>query len=127
MAKSVKVASPAVEFTPVTIDGREYSLSFSFNGLIEAERETKENLLQGVGKIILGGMTAAQYRGVFYASLRTAHPDITLDQAGAILQVAFLAMDLERIREALLTTYHVSFKKTEDPPAADPPAENSGS
>ena len=116
---------PAVRFTPLKLSGSAYQLAFKFNALCEAEKLTGENLLQGLGRLINGGMTAAQYRAVLYASLRMAHPKLTLEDAGDLIESAFADGTISDIREALLTTHYVSFEKTV-PPVADPPAENSG-
>ena len=129
MASKAKYAepSPAVQFTPVWIAGKPFRLAFSFNGLIAAERELGENLLSGIAKIILGGMSATQYRSVLYAALKLGHPEIDIEGVGRILEAAFLAQELGAIQEALLKCYGISFQKTEVPPEADPPAEKSQS
>jgi hypothetical protein len=119
-------AMPAVKFTPVKIGGETYDLAFKLNALAEAEKIIGLNLLEGIGAIIAGGMNASQFRALLYAGLQKAHSEITLEGAGDLLDVAMIEGTAGDIREALLTSYGVSFTKTV-PPEADPPAENRGS
>jgi hypothetical protein len=118
-------ADPTVQFTPVVIAGQTYQLAYKFNALAEAERLTGCNLLQGMGGLILGGMTALQFRAMLYAGLQKAYPETTLEQAGDLIEAAMKDGTVNDIKEALLTSYGVSFEKT-DPPKADPAAENTG-
>lgn len=119
---------PGVKFVPVTIGGQVYELAYNFNGLAEAEKITGANLLQGMGMVINGGISASELRGVLFAALRKAQPELTLQDAGNLIEVAIDEGGIGDIREALLTAYRVSFEKT-DPPKAGPAAgtENSPS
>jgi hypothetical protein len=124
-------AMPAVKFVPVTIGGQSYALAFKLNAIAEAERITGLDLLGGVNALIKGGMSFSQFRALLYAGLQKAHgpgskgpkdAGVTLERAGDLLEIAIEEGTAEDVREALMTSYGVSFERT-IPPAADPPAE----
>jgi len=124
MAKTDRAAvHPAVQFTPVEIGGRTYQLSYTFNGLAEAEAITGCNLLQGMAAVVNGGISATQLRGVLYAALQKSLPEITLEEAGALAETVFIEGSFPTLHLALLKAYRVS---TENPSKAEPQAENSG-
>jgi hypothetical protein len=115
-------ADPTVEYVPIELSGSTWKLAYDFNAIAEAESITGCNLLQGVGGVLLHTMTATQFRGLFYAALRRAHPEITIHQAGLLMTIENMA----DIREALLKAYGVSMPERQaDPPQAEgAPADN---
>lgn len=114
-------ADPTLQFVPITIKGKTFDLCYDFNAVAEAEKLCGANLLQGIGGVILHTMTAAQFRGLFYAALIKAQPKMTIEAAGALMDME----TMPEIREKLLEAYGVSMpEKTPDPPAADAPAES---
>jgi hypothetical protein len=115
------VADPTIEFVPITIKGREYSLCWDFSAICEAEKLTGCNLLQGIAGVMLHTMTAAQFRGLLYAAMLKAQPNTTLLDAGSLLSIE----SMSDIREALLKAYGVSMpEKPKDPPEPGAPGEN---
>jgi hypothetical protein len=80
---------PSLEFVQVQVDDKTYKLLFDFNALAEAEAITKTNLLTGMWAFLTNreSMTAVQLRGILYASLRKAHPEMTIDDAGALIRL----------------------------------------
>jgi hypothetical protein len=118
-------ADPTIEFASIQLRGKEWRLCFDFNAIAAAEQLTGCNLLQGIGGALVHTMTVVQFRALFYAALIKAHPDITLEAAGALITIA----NMGDIRDALLKSYGVSMPEkkpdNEDPPAADPAAEKS--
>ena len=72
------------EFITFTLpdDSQEYRMTYDFNELCKAEEVTGLNLLEPLtGR----GITARHTRALLYACLRTAHPIVTLDEAGGLL------------------------------------------
>lgn len=110
-------ADPLVQFEKLEIDGQTYHLAYDFNAIAEAEKLVGCNLLEGIAAILMHGMTAEQFRGLFYAALRKARPKMTLEQAGSLVRID----TMPDIREALLRAYNASLpeaKKILDPPEA---------
>jgi hypothetical protein len=106
-------ADPTVRYAKLELSGEEYSLVFDFNAIATAEQVAKVNLLES---FYFQNMTAAQFRGMFYAALRKAHPEISLQQAGDLITVKTLPV----IQEALLKAWQNSITGTdhedENPP-----------
>lgn len=99
---------------PVTFtlenDPQVYSLQFDFNLLCDAEAETGLNLMHGFMGL---GIDARVTRGVLYACLKTAHPAVTLKEAGDLL-----SKDRETVLEALGKAIKIPTVATETPEAA---------
>lgn len=98
------VPVPTVHFEPLEVDGITYRLAFDYNAIAEAEQAAGINLLEGMGKVLLGAMTAGHLRALLYAALLKAHPGITLDQAGDLLGI-HNSVD---VRDALLRAWNAS-------------------
>ncbi len=64
----------------VTLNGREYPLRFTVNGLCCLEEKTGQSLDD------LHSRSFSCLRGLLWCALLTAHPDITLAQAGDLLE-----------------------------------------
>lgn len=72
------------KYVDLELDGRPYRLALDFNAMVEAEKASGENLLQGAFR--LGpGASAAQVRGLLYALLKPWNPKVTLADAGELL------------------------------------------
>jgi hypothetical protein len=131
MAKRDKVtgtpADPLVEYVPLELGGKTYSLVFTFLSLARAEQavnalrapgEEKCNLLHGIAVIIFHGMDAREMLGMFYGALLPAWPKATLEDASALLGIDTWS----EVHEALLKAYKLSMreaKKDSDPPVGD--------
>ena len=107
-------ADPLIEYADVTIasltgEVTTYRLAYDFNAIAEAEQLAGCNLLQGMASVLLNTWTAAQLRGLFYAGLRKAHPDITIQEAGAMVRID----TMPAIHTALLKAYNSSLPEAE--------------
>ena len=123
-------ADPTIEFAKLKVDGKEYRLVYDFNAIAEAEDICGCNLLQGMFR--MGGeWSAKQIRGLLYAALRIAQPEITLEQVGDLVRLDTLVS----IPTALIEAYNLSMpeakrlKLEENPPEGggteNPPETNS--
>lgn len=128
LGKKSAITPPATQFTPVEIGGNTYQLSYSFNGLARAEAllGPGANCLEGLRELIIYQPSATGYRAILFAALHSAHPELTPDDAGNLVEIAMNEGTLMDLREKLLIAHGISFAKT-DPSEAAPPAENSGS
>lgn len=83
-----KQTLPFVEFKvdgidPASDPQQSYKLTFDFNEICDAETATGFNLWAPLRN--LSAMSAGQVRGLLFALLKTAHPQVTLKEAGALL------------------------------------------
>lgn len=63
-----------------------WSMAFGFAEIALAERETKLNLLSGIGAFLNSSASASEFAGLLYAGLKKAHPKITYDIACRMLR-----------------------------------------
>ena len=70
-------ANPIVQFTDVELKGKIYKLCWDFHAIAIAEELTDQDLLL---RNEPSRITAKQLRGMLYAGLLRAHPEITLDE-----------------------------------------------
>jgi len=82
-------ANPEKGEVPIVIGGQTYVCVMTFNGLIDLQNElAKGGALPTVESIMTrcenGELEAV--RGVFWATLRRHHPQITIEQAGDLIQ-----------------------------------------
>lgn len=105
-------AHPVVKFHTVELNGDLFRLAFDFNAIATAESIAGVNLLQVLD---LQGMSALQYRAMFYAALIKAHPDMTLANAGALVTLATMG----RITDAMMEAWRASIGLEDEP--ANPP------
>lgn len=96
---------PTLPDVSLTIKDKTYSLVFDFNAIVEAERVTGTNLLDKV----LGSIDAKSLRGLLWASLIKAQPNITIEQAGDLITLH----NASRIREAIVTAWFGSIEDTD--------------
>ena len=96
--------NPTVRFANITIDETEYKLAFSFGALAKAEKQTGCNLLSGMvsasNVLDTGFPGASVLLGMFWAALSVANPDMTLDDAGALITADNVAKVWEVVQEA---------------------------
>jgi hypothetical protein len=110
-------ADPTVKFATVEIDGKTYSLAYDFNAIATAESVTGINLFKALST--LTDLTATQFRGLVYAGLLKAHPEITLEQAGSIIRFDTMVPLQEKLAEAYKNSMP---EKKENPPMPVEPA-----
>jgi hypothetical protein len=72
------------KFVDCHIGGRPYRMGFDFNVLVDAEKATGENLLEGAARLGAGS-SGGQLRGLVYAVLKPHNPRVTLEEAGGLL------------------------------------------
>jgi hypothetical protein len=130
--KSVAGSSldPTIKFSKITIDEREYSLAFSFNAIAEAERIAGCNLLAGAVSVWnnLGDADkqgALMLRGLLYAALSVAQPDISLQDAGKLIRVENITDIVSALHQAFALSLPES-KEDDEPKKSEteqPPAE----
>jgi len=115
------VADPTVRFSKLEIAGKTYRLAYSFNAIAEAEHVAGCNLLEGLDS--LQELTALQFRGLLYAALSVAQPEVTIEQAGNLV-----GLDTESrmvVASALAEAFRLSMPdKKADPLKASAPAES---
>ncbi len=72
------------QFVTFNLDGDhvDYKLHFDFNEICNAEEVTGCNLGSAM---VSGNFTGKQLRGLLYAFLKTAHPQVLLSEAGDLL------------------------------------------
>jgi|ERR1035441_6529830 hypothetical protein len=102
-------SDPLIQYSHLTVDGKEYSLAFSFNSIAEAERIASCNLLAGATCVWnnLGDADkqgALMLRGLLYAALSVAHPGITLQEAGKLIRIENITDIVTALREAYLAS-----------------------
>src|SRR5437899_62731 len=106
MAKKNSVAGtpadPTVKYARIEIDGQAWSLTFDFNAIALAEAHTNVNLFKALGN--LGDLSASQFRGLVYAGLLKAHPELTAEQAGSLIRIDTMAPLQESLAEAYINS-----------------------
>jgi len=101
---------PTIQFAPLTLDGKSYKLCYSFNSIAIAESVAGCNLLRGMEK--LTDLTALQFRGLLYAALTVAHPDLSVEDAGNLIRFDTYAPIMDALGEAYRLSLPDSKKKS---------------
>ena len=81
-------ADPSLPKTPIAIDGKEWNLCFDYSALAEAEQALNQeghavNLL-----LSLPVPSLATVKPLFAAALRTFHPEVSFEEASAMVTLA---------------------------------------
>jgi hypothetical protein len=115
MAKQRSVAGtkddPTIQFADLTINGQSFRLCYSFNAIAIAESAAGCNLLRGLES--LTDLSATQLRGLLYAALLVAQPEMTVEDAGRLIRLD----TINPITAALAEAYSLSLpeqKKSND-------------
>lgn len=92
MARKTAVAGvpgldPTLPNVPLVLNGTTWHLAFDFNSLATVGSLTGLNLLS---KLDLQNLNAGEYRALLYSTLLKNHPDLTLEQAGSLINLASL-------------------------------------
>ena len=134
MAKARLAVIAAVQPNAILeIGGEKFTLVYDFNAIADAEALTGCNLLHGMAATLINTMSAAQLRGLLYASLQTNHPyrpaangkpesGISLRKAGQMCTLKEAPVIAEKIREAWALSLPEADKNP--PKAGSPPASN---
>lgn len=111
-------ADPTARFTRLELNGKSYSLVYDFDSIATAEDLTGLELLVGVN---WAKINARRLRGMLYASLLKAHPEITLKDVAKLITPG----NLPKIEKALVECWIASTPEREEesqnpqPPAAE--------
>ena len=97
--------SPTKKFTSLVIGEETYSLLFDLNGLALAESLCDVNLLSTID---MTDLNVSKLRGMFFATLLRAHPEMTIEMAGDLM----MQVGINKASKALIETW-----KAAQPPA----------
>lgn len=100
------MANPARGEVAFTVADTEYTLKYSTNAICELE----ERLDKGLNVIVANMERLTTVRALLWAGLRAKHPDVTIQQAGELIDKVGMAQATEVIGKALTTAF---------PPAKD--------
>ena len=75
----------------------EYTLKFSTNAICEME----DRINKGLSSIVQGMDRLSHVRALLWASLRAKHPDVSMEKAGAIIDLAGMKETTVAIGKAL--------------------------
>ena|SRR3569832_908390 len=103
---------PNIQFAKLEVDGKAYKLCYSFNSIAVAESVAGCNLLKGLES--LTDLTAVQLRGLLYAALSVAHPDLTVEDAGTLVRLDTIGSITTALAEAYTISLPASKKKPVD-------------
>jgi hypothetical protein len=87
----------------ITIDGRQLTLRWDFNSLVRAEKQSGVNILSAVTHMV-SGLTSEELRGLLLAFLLPDQPDVTVDEAGALLRIDTILLITQAIDTAISET-----------------------
>lgn len=76
---------PTIKFATLALDGQEYSLCYSFNAIALAEKTAGCNLLSGLQT--LTDLSAMQLRGLLFAALTVAQPELTINDVAKLIRL----------------------------------------
>ena len=68
-----------------TADGQEWHLRFDFNAMADFEIATGKNAMAALAAMEGDSISAVDVRALFWAALKSHHPDITIEQAGRMV------------------------------------------
>ena len=109
-----KTTNPVARYSTITLKGIEYKLAFDFNALAQAEADTKLNLLSALDFI---GLDIQKYRALLYATMLKFQPEMTIEEAGALIGLDVMP----RISEAIVEAWKLSMPDPEPGKSARPP------
>ncbi len=90
--------NPIREYATLEVDGEQYQLCYDFRQFAEAERITGQSLL--IGDFNFDGMSMVRLRGLLYAALKSAHPDVTLEVAERMIRFDTASSVMDAIARA---------------------------
>lgn len=103
---------PTIEFAKLVVDEKEYRLAYSFNSIALAEAHAGCNLLRGLES--LTDLSAVQLRGLLYAALTVAHPELTIADAGNLIRLDTIGPITTALAEAYTLSMPSAKKKSPD-------------
>lgn len=95
------MANPARGEVAFTVADTEYTLKYSTNAICELE----DRLNAGLNTIVGHMDRLSTVRGMLWAGLRAKHPDITIQQAGEIIDKCGMIAATEVIGKALKAAF----------------------
>jgi len=112
--------NPTLPKVSIEVNGATYYLAFDFNALCVAEEATGQNLLQRV--FDLRDMPSRTFRAIFYAALLKVQPEMTVEQAGALITPGNFDTIYPKLVEAWLESVPKQDDKSPDPNGETPEA-----
>lgn len=109
---------PTLPDVPIILGGVERKLCFDYNAIVLAEKATGINLLAGM----VSAKDASTLRGLLWAALSRDNPDMTLEQAGALIT----PRNIPAIHFALNQAWFGSVKGEETKPTGEAEAQPAG-
>lgn len=95
------MANPARGEVAFTVADTEYTLKYSTNAICELE----ERLDKGLNTIVANMERLTTVRALMWAGLRAKHPDVSIQQAGELIDKMGMAQATEIIGQALTTAF----------------------
>ncbi|WP_396190307.1 GTA-gp10 family protein [Flavobacterium sp.] len=95
------MANPARGEVALAVADTEYTLKFSTNAICELE----DRLDKGLNLIVANMERLTTVRALLWAGLRAKHPDVTITQAGEIIDRIGMAQATEVIGKALTAAF----------------------
>lgn len=95
------MANPARGEVAFRVADSEYTLKFSTNAICELE----ERLDKGLNTIVANMERLTTVRALLWAGLRAKHPDVTIAQAGEMIDRVGMAEATETIGKALTAAF----------------------
>lgn len=110
------MANPVRGETTLQVGDKIYTLVLTTNAICAAEDATDK----GIGKIIDDLTRFSYLRALFWASLGENHPEVTLKQAGSMMQEVGSLVVIGLVQKALA----LGFPKPDKDAKASPPTQN---
>jgi hypothetical protein len=105
-------ADPVVRYTPLEIDGSTYRLAYDFNAIAQVEQSQGVNLLKN---FMVSELNASSLRGILYAGLLKAHPEMTMEDAGRLIH----PRNINSILETVVRAYEASMPEKKEAAAGE--------
>lgn len=101
---------PALPDVSLILGGVERKLCFDYNAIVQAEKATGVNLLEGMA----GRLNATNLRGLLWAALLRGSPKITIEEVGELIRPSMINV----LHEALIATWFGSIAAPNEENAA---------
>jgi hypothetical protein len=96
------VIDPTLPKVPLELAGKKHFLCFDFNAIATAEQLTGLNLIRALRS---DEWSALQLRALLYSALLKLQPDVTLEDAGALINIKTMAKVTNAIVEAFTESH----------------------
>lgn len=83
------------------VDGKSYTLMLNTNAICELEAEMNK----GIDEIAMSMTRLSTLRGMLWAALRAHHPEVTLPEAGAMIDKVRRTSAMKAVNDALAAAF----------------------